>query len=1099
MFQLMASPRPSSLQGLLLLAVALSLPAAPAAAATPPQARPVPQVETGASFDARRGLVPAAPAAASAAQLAAIDELRAATVELAVEIDSVTGATRKMQDYGGFLTPPDTARDAAVVGRSWVAGHASLLGLDAADFVGARESSLLRHEASGTTNLILQQTYAGLEVYNGLLHVNLDRQGRIVSVNNLFLPRLATALNTTSPELDATAAIHAAAGHLGTPAGAVEDLEAAGDPATYRRLTAPALALSPIDAQLEILPVGAGEARLVWNFQIESRDTLHWYDMNVDAVDGRVWTRFDWIQSDSYRVYPIPAEGPHVVGRSLLVDPALDYPAASPFAWHDTNGAAGAEFTTTQGNNAHAYTDTNADNLPDAGSSPDGGAGLAFDFAIDLGQQPSTYRPAAVTNLFYWNNLLHDVPYAYGFDEAGGNFQVNNYGNGGLGGDAVNAEAQDGAGTNNANFGTPPDGQQPRMQMFVWTSSSPQRDGDLDATIIAHEYGHGISNRLVGGPANVSCLSNNQQPGEGLSDWWALFMTQPDGLDRHRGIATYSLGQPVTGMGLRNDFYDGDPAVNPEPEENVWTYQTINAGSIPHGVGTRWTQAYWQVTWALIDAHGYNPDFDAYTGTSADDGNIRAMYYIIQGLKNTICSPAFTDVRDGVIAAAASAYEGEDVCRIWSAFAEFGLGSNAISSNPDSTTVTNGFAIPTSCDFLFAGPTAQTICAGAPVEYNLRAGTSYTPPVNLVLTGNPAGTTANFTVNPILAVPGLSHLTVGNTAAVPTGLYNMTLTANGDAVNAQALALQVYNGPPAAPTLTAPADGATGAALRPTFQWTATGAQSYVLEIDDNADFSSPVYTSPVLTTTSHQIDFDLPGLTQHFWRVRGTNLCSVGPNSPVFDFTTLLAPDQCAPGSAPFLTGFQGWENGLAGWTTSGTGNTWALSTENPHSGLNSFHAVDPATASDQRLLSPAIQVPATAPKLVFWNVQEFEDPTGSGGCWDGGIIEVSTNNGASFTQLLNPVLSDPYDGTLATGPNPLGGLPAWCSIAQPMSVTAVDLAAYAGQTIRVRFRLGSDGAAGNDGWWLDDIAVQSCTTNLIFNDGFFTSDTTRWTATAP
>ncbi len=175
----------------------------------------MPQVETGASFDARRGLVPAAPAAASAAQLAAIDELRAATVELAVEIDSVTGATRKMQDYGGFLTPPDTARDAAVVGRSWVAGHANLLGLDAADLVGARESSLLRHEASGTTNLILQQTHAGLEVYNGLLHVNLDRQGRIVSVNNLFLPRLATALNTTSPELDATAAIHAAAGHLG--------------------------------------------------------------------------------------------------------------------------------------------------------------------------------------------------------------------------------------------------------------------------------------------------------------------------------------------------------------------------------------------------------------------------------------------------------------------------------------------------------------------------------------------------------------------------------------------------------------------------------------------------------------------------------------------------------------------------------------------------------------------------------------------------------------------------------------------------------------------------------------------------------------------
>ena len=62
------------------------------------------------------------------------------------------------------------------------------------------------------------------------------------------------------------------------------------------------------------------------------------------------------------------------------------------------------------------------------------------------------------------------MPYRYGFTEAAGNFQVNNYGNGGLGGDAVNAEAQDGGGTNNANFGTPPDGTQPRMQMYVGTS-----------------------------------------------------------------------------------------------------------------------------------------------------------------------------------------------------------------------------------------------------------------------------------------------------------------------------------------------------------------------------------------------------------------------------------------------------------------------------------------------------------------------------------------------------------------------------------------------------------------------------------------------------
>ena len=74
-----------------------------------------------------------------------------------------------------------------------------------------------------------------------------------------------------------------------------------------------------------------------------------------------------------------------------------------------------------------------------------------------------------------------------------------------------------------------PTAQRPRMQMFVWTSPNPDRDGDLDAGIVVHEYGHGISNRLVGGPANVNCLTNRQQPGEGLSDWWALAYTAEAG------------------------------------------------------------------------------------------------------------------------------------------------------------------------------------------------------------------------------------------------------------------------------------------------------------------------------------------------------------------------------------------------------------------------------------------------------------------------------------------------------------------------------------------------------------------------------------------
>ena len=175
--------------------------------------------------------------------------------------------------------------------------------------------------------------------------------------------------------------------------------------------------------------------------------------------------------TEAYRVFAWPKESPLDGDRSLEVGPAD--PTASPFGWHDTNGAPGAELTVARGNNVHAYTDIDADNVADPGSDPDGGADLLFDFDIDFAQSPPTYRPAAVTNLFYWNNVVHDITYAYGFNEAAGNFQATNYSGFGLGNDYVRAEAQDGSGTNNVNFGTPSDGNRPRMQMFVWTHPRP--------------------------------------------------------------------------------------------------------------------------------------------------------------------------------------------------------------------------------------------------------------------------------------------------------------------------------------------------------------------------------------------------------------------------------------------------------------------------------------------------------------------------------------------------------------------------------------------------------------------------------------------------
>jgi extracellular elastinolytic metalloproteinase len=615
--------------------------------------------------------------------------------EASIEADAVTGAVSALPSQRGYLT--DKASGAPLtLAMNFVRNNLAALGLEAADLQGYAVSDVVYSKVTGATHVYLQQRYRGIPVYNAQLQINVNRDGRVISVNNSFLPGIARSVSSLSPRMQLPAAVGSAAQFSGIAAPA--QLKALQAPRGVQQETSveqAGISLSPINGKLMLLPIRQAEARLVWNFQIHTLDEEHSWDYTVDANTGQVWTRFDWVAGDQYRVYRHPAESPNHTsplppsdGRVLVVNPANT--TASPFGWHDTNGVAGAELTTTQGNNVQAYTDVDANNSPDAGSSPSGGTALNFDFALSLAQAPSAYRPAAVTNLFYLNNVIHDIQYQYGFDEAGGNFQVNNYGRGGAGNDSVRAEAQDGAGTNNANFGTPPDGQRPRMQMFVWTSPNPDRDGDLDAGIVFHEYGHGISNRLVGGPANVNCLTNRQQPGEGLSDWWALAMTGEvgdHGTDP-RGMGTYALGQPTTGLGIRTQRYSTDPAVN------TWTYASINGMAVPHGVGSVWAQAAWEVYWKLVDKWGFDPNMFNANGSA---GNQRMMLYVVEGLKNTACNPTFTQVRDGIIQAAVDNHAGEDVCPMWEAFAAFGLGTNAISSGTNGTTPTNGFAVPASC------------------------------------------------------------------------------------------------------------------------------------------------------------------------------------------------------------------------------------------------------------------------------------------------------------------------------------------------------------------------------------------------------------------
>jgi len=216
------------------------------------------------------------------------------------------------------------------------------------------------------------------------------------------------------------------------------------------------------------------------------------------------------------------------------------------------------------------------------------------------------------------------------------------------------------------------------------------RDSDLDAGVIAHEYGHGVSTRLVGGPA-TSCLGSAEQMGEGWSDYLALILTMKAGDTgiMPRGIATYLTYEPTTGEGFRNFPYSTSLSVYPS------TYANLPAtGGQVHSVGEIWAAMMWEMTWNLVDAHGFAPNIYDAAGTA---GNQIAMNLFITGLKNTPCNPGFVQGRDAILLAdlqlypdPANAGRGRHFNAIWAAFAKRGLGVNA--SQGSSGSVADGTA-----------------------------------------------------------------------------------------------------------------------------------------------------------------------------------------------------------------------------------------------------------------------------------------------------------------------------------------------------------------------------------------------------------------------
>ncbi|WP_275900366.1 myxosortase-dependent M36 family metallopeptidase [Pyxidicoccus trucidator] len=1076
-----------------------------------------------------------------------------------------------------------------------IADAAALYGVSSFEAAGARVVNVSQNR-QGVKVVTLAQESGGVEVFRQNLNLLLNRNNELVAISGGISQHVN---NTASPrarfQLSANSAVAAAYRDLtgNELDGSLLKNVKAQNAGKYTHFELASYA-RPLDEGL-LIPARAKQVlyslptTLVPAYYVElntgradSPDS-DFYGYVISALDGRVLMRNNLTSHAefSYRVFAdttppyIPHDGPtgavgstpHPTGnpdgyRPAYVAPALVTLESAPYSQNDPWLPDGATVTT--GNNVDAYADLVApDNYQAGDLRPTVTAPGVFDRTMLFDIQPNANAEqisAATTSLFFMNNWLHDWFYDAGFDEAAGNAQTDNFGRGGLGNDAIRAQAQDYSGTNNANMSTPADGLSPRMQMYLFTgprnarltvnppnsaagdfqvgiaaTMGPQTfdatgaviaaldasdaagpsttdgctaftnatdvagkialidrgtcsfnvkienaqavgaigviiadnapgfvtdiggtstipitipllrltqadgnrvraaipagmnarmfrggtinvDGTIDNQIVAHEWGHYISNRLIG---NASGLVNNQgrAMGEGWGDFTALLMTVRaedintpsnanwNGVYAMAEYATRGISPDSSFFGIRRGAYSVDPT------KNALRYRHIMDGvALPttapfapgglnsqvHNSGEIWASMLWECYVSLLRAHPFQEAQD------------RMKSYLVNGYKMTPSSPTYLEARDAVIASA-MANDPADGQRLWAAFARRGAGVGAVA--PDRNSVDHAGVV----ESYNVGSDVQ-ILAAFYEDDSAHAGDE-----DQILDNGETG---------------LLTFVVFNNGSEPADTASVTVLSTTPGVS-------VGN--------------------RGTAQFPAMG-------IGDVSIVSLPV--SLTGASTAQRLDFA--------FSVRDDRQATPGDKSDVLAFrgnydeiplATTSETVEATPSNLPWTTPFDPElipaEFGVVEFTD-----------------LNrAFYGEDVGGPVDFSLVSPALNVSATAPFVVnFRHSYDFEfDVTGF---YDGAVIELTEDGGQTWVDIGDAV----YTGELveyAGNLNPLQGRRAIVGslVDFPTFHSAtLDLGtAYAGKTVQIRFRIGSDNAVGATGWVLDDLSFSGIT-NLPF-----------------
>ena len=580
-----------------------------------------------------------APADSRDIELAALQQTAGAPISMEL---NEAGLTRVLSMTPRFPVSGH-ATDPAIAATNFLAAHHDVFQLAASDLSSFVITRVDAEPERNMSHVTLQRTYNGIPVYQGNLTIHMDGGNGVFTAIGDDFYKIAPPTNSImlSPSEAALAA--------GRQVGVALTLSEVASEARGAVYSAPGT-LDPVKVDQRIVQVAEGDNR--YAYQV----LLSWQDDNkeqqyqlllVDAMDGTQLGMYNLVNTFTGRVFSAAAQPTANLATDTRTVVSFDGdPTASPSGWVGTA-------RNTVGNNVVAATDLDNNNTVGTNEiQPVANASNSFDFPFNPTQNASGFRPASVTNAFYLVNQWHDLTYKLGFTEASGNFQTTNFGKGGAQNDPVNVDAQDGGGTNNANFSTPPDGSRPRMQMFIFTSNGgPTEDGDFDPTVVWHENTHGLSNRLVNG-GSTGCLGGLQSGGmgEGWSDSVAAtFLNNPI-------IGAYVTGNATTGIRRQS------------MANSTFTYNDVKNGTLNevHAVGELWAAALWDIRNSV--------------------GAPTQQQLIVSGLKLTPCNPTMLQARDAIIQADANINAGANKCKLWAAFAGRLMGTGASSPNHNSTT-----------------------------------------------------------------------------------------------------------------------------------------------------------------------------------------------------------------------------------------------------------------------------------------------------------------------------------------------------------------------------------------------------------------------------